>query len=276
MKYLSILVPLLLNLSWMLGAIAQTSDRCQGLSPVNCALLEIDLKRDRSAEDMLADLDRLVEEYPRAAEIYRARASWRKSDEVKDYPGAVADLDQAIRLAPKDHELYYERLYLRKKYSQNNQEILQDYGQIIAVNPWAANFYARAKFKQDIKDFQGALEDYNQAIIEGENDVSFSELEGPLTPGARYSTRAQLKHYHLKDFQGALQDYDITITHAIGGDKYAYYHRGLLKGNHLNDRKGAIKDLKRFLKKTDNEFDREHKAQQRQEAQRFLKELKAK
>jgi hypothetical protein len=68
MKYLSILVPLLLNLSWMLGAIAQTSDRCQGLSPVNCALLEIDLKRDRSAEDMLADLDRLVEEYPRAAE----------------------------------------------------------------------------------------------------------------------------------------------------------------------------------------------------------------
>lgn len=125
-----LLAPLVLTIISAHPAIAQSTNIsnsiCEGLLPVECELLEVDLKRDRSVEDMLVDLDRIVAEYPQAASAYKTRALFRQDETIRDYRGAAADLTQVIRLQPKDFEAYYDRGLLRANHLNDRLGAIRD------------------------------------------------------------------------------------------------------------------------------------------------------
>jgi S1-C subfamily serine protease len=114
--------------------------------------------------------------------------------EKGDFRGALADLNQAITLNPKDSDAYNNRGVLKYEKLNDVQGALSDYNQAIALDPKNSLAYHNRGFLKDEKlnDVQGALSDYNQAIA---LNPKFSNA---------YYNRGLLKK---NDIQGAIQDF---------------------------------------------------------------------
>jgi tetratricopeptide (TPR) repeat protein len=144
-----------------------------------------------------------------------------------DYKGAIADLDQAIRLNPKNALIYNNRGTIRYKLGDKQGAII-DYDQAIRLNSKFALAYGnRGLARYKLGDKQGALADYDQAIRLGANYAS------------AYGNRGSIR-YKLGDKQGALADYDQAIR--LGANyASAYGNRGSVRFD-LGDKKGALAD----------------------------------
>jgi tetratricopeptide (TPR) repeat protein len=98
-------------------------------------------------------------------------------------------------------------------------------------------YYVRAVAYYQIGEFQKALADCNKAIS---LQKSSGDALNPSLAGAYYN-RGNLKEEQLNDPQGALADYNQAIAL---NPKYvdAYINRGNLKASKLNDLQGALND----------------------------------
>ena len=162
-----------------------------------------------------------------------------------DNRGALADYNQAIALDPKAVDAYYNRGNLKYGKLNDVQGALADFNQAIALDPENATlidsgdrtiyesrnaiiYNNRGVLKADkLKDVQGALADWNQAIA----------LD-PKNANAYYN-RGVLKYGKLNDVQGALADYNQAIA-LDPKNANAYTNRGNLKADKLNDVQGAL------------------------------------
>jgi tetratricopeptide (TPR) repeat protein len=133
----------------------------------------------------------------------------------KDYKGAIADYDQAIRLSPNNASAYSNRGFARGELGEN-QGALSDYDQAIRINPKVAYAYGQRgwlRYKK-LEDLRGALIDMDQAI----------QLDPNL--GKAYQSRG-LIHTDLGNLKEALSDYNQAIQ--LNPDNALnYYFRGLL------------------------------------------------
>jgi tetratricopeptide (TPR) repeat protein len=166
-----------------------------------------------------------------------------------DNRGALADLNQAIALDPKNDDAYVSRALLKQSGLRDFQGALADYNQAIALNPKNYNAYGLHGSLKGIylkdeqgsradndrynalrpKDPQGKLAEYNQIIARNPKN------------GGVYDSRAELKAEKLNDFQGALADYNQAI--ALDPKNHeTYFSRGNLKYRKLNDVQGALAD----------------------------------
>ena len=100
---------------------------------------------------------------PRAAFAYNIRGMAKYSN--KDFEGAVADYDEAIRINPDYAGCFYNRGIVFYN-SRQNEEALKDYSTAIDLNPKFASCYdARGILYMDVLQNDSlALADYNQAI----------------------------------------------------------------------------------------------------------------
>ena len=88
--------------------------------------------------------------------------------------------------------------------------------------------------KEILKDFKGAMADYNKSIELNQNNKF-----------ALYM-RANLKLI-LEDNRGAIQDYNIIISSIADSSKAEpYYNRGVAKAN-IDDKSGAIEDFTKAI-----------------------------
>jgi tetratricopeptide (TPR) repeat protein len=154
----------------------------------------------------------------------------------QDYQGALADINRAIQIDPKNAQAYDVRGVFKASELQDTQGALADYNRSIQLDPnYVGAYINRGNLKDDkLQDTQGALADYNRAI--------------QIEPNANvYYNRSILKYNKLQDFQGALADLNraIQIEPNFGE---AYSSRGLLKYEKLKDRAGAIADMERAAK----------------------------
>ncbi len=150
-------------------------------------------------------------------------------------------LDQPIAAIPNSQILNASDYFLRGlgKYKQGDyQGALGDYNQAIIIDPkFSKAYYNRGNLKaKKLNDIKGALNDFNQAIS--------------LNPRYAYAyhSRAILKWEQLNDIQGALADYNQTIF-IDPKIPQAYYNRGNLKYGEagLNDPQGALADLNKAI-----------------------------
>jgi tetratricopeptide (TPR) repeat protein len=156
--------------------------------------------------------------------------------ELQEYPQAIADFSQVIRLQPKIGGAYGNRGLIRAEKMNDASGALADYDRAIALDSESAyTFYNNReilKYKQ-LNDFSGALADYNQSI--------------KLAPkfALAYNNRGLLKKDKFGDLPGALSDYDRAI--ALKPDfAMAYYNRGELRES-LKDPQAALTDYDRAL-----------------------------
>jgi tetratricopeptide (TPR) repeat protein len=155
-----------------------------------------------------------------------------KSLEATSGGGAIAPVSVSSQLKPADFLLSGRD----KSQAGNYQGALNDYNQAIQLDPkYASAYNSRGFLKENqLGDIAGALADYNQAI---QVDPKFE---------VALNNRGYLKLNKQKDVQGALADYNKAI--AINPKYYvAYNNRGSLKENHLNDSRAALADYNQAL-----------------------------
>jgi formylglycine-generating enzyme required for sulfatase activity/predicted Ser/Thr protein kinase len=136
----------------------------------------------------------------------------------------------------EDAKAYFDRAFLKEDNLKDFQGALADYNQAIALNPnYVLAYHNRGVLKQNqFNDPQGALADYDRAIV---FDPNYADA---------YSNRGLLKETKFNDIQGALADYNQAIV-LDPNFAIAYSSRANLKKDNLNDFQGALADYDRAL-----------------------------
>ena len=183
----------------------------------------------------------------------------------KKYDEAVAALDQATKIKPNYDEAWQTKsrvLFNLEKYSlalaaideaiKNKNNVVNNYewrgvilhtlkrypeamatlNKAIEIKPLFTSYLIRGLIREDSKDYQGALFDYNQVL----------KLQPDYGPA--YQGRCQVRK-ELKDYQGAIADCDTVIK--LQPDRaIAYFVRGLIRQN-LKDYQRAIADYSKVI-----------------------------
>ena len=204
---------------------------------------------------------------PETANDWAARARAKHQD--KDYPGAVACYDEALRLNPDDASNYAERAQAKID-NHDAAGAVADLTRTIKLQPDRPGVYLdRGVARLQVADYEGAAADFDWALVQqpdrldalyGRGIAEFftknyvealADLNADLNRMPAWwdplTYRARTK-FMLGDFDGALADLDSAIALKPNGpDPNAYFYRGV-----VNDRKGllaaAIRDYTEVIK----------------------------
>ncbi len=162
-----------------------------------------------------------------AETLYNAGLAKHKN---KDYQAAIEDYSQVIKINPNYADAYYNRGKVRYEL-KDYQAAIEDYRQAIKINPNYAHAYGNLGIiRYELKDYQAAIEDYNQAIQINPNYEDAYRNRG-------------LVHSELDDYQAAIVDYNQAIQiNPNYGDTYTY--RGFVHSQ-LRDYQSAIEDYRK-------------------------------
>lgn len=85
--------------------------------------------------------------------------------QLKDYDGAILDLNRAIKLNPDYTEAYYFRAICEVKLDELD-EALKDFNKVLELDPnYKDAYFNRAYYIKDKRgDYKGSIEDYNKFI----------------------------------------------------------------------------------------------------------------
>ena len=122
---------------------------------------KIDLKDYMGA---LEDLNKAIALKPDYAQAYVIRGIVKNN--LEDYSGSIKDLNKAIELKPDNAEAYYLRAVLKSCLKEKDYiGVIQDASKAIELKPdYVAAYYRRGINKFYIEDYRGAIQDFNKAI----------------------------------------------------------------------------------------------------------------
>ena len=164
---------------------------------------------------------------------YKGNYSEWYDTNIKNFKQVIYYLTKAIELNPKVEYYFFERAKAKEELKEYRGAI-EDYTKAIELDPTPSSYYysSRAGVKKELEDYRGAIEDYTKAI----------ELD--LKPsGYYYSIRADAKE-KLEDYRGAILDYNKAIE--LEPESYYYNYRGFCKFN-INNYLGAISDYSKAI-----------------------------
>jgi tetratricopeptide (TPR) repeat protein len=134
-----------------------------------------------------------------------------------EYDLALSDFERAIDLDPNYMQAYYFRAFAHQRQGEFRGAV-EDFNTALTLttdsNEVATIYYNRGRANKELKAYDDALADYEQAISLRPEDASI------------YFSRGLL-HHQRKDFDAAIADYSRTIEL---NDQHAraFYNRGLL------------------------------------------------
>lgn len=120
----------------------------------------------------LADVERAIEINSNAFNGYLMRSDIALKYE-NDKPKALENIDQAVKLKPKDANLYINRAYLRYV-NDDYFGSMSDYTYALQLDPMNRTaLFNRALLRTEVSDFDNALKDYNQILeMDPTNDLA--------------------------------------------------------------------------------------------------------
>ena len=149
---------------------------------------------------------------------------------INEYDEALKIYNKGIKWNKKSAQLYYRRGSLHNR-NKNYTSAIKDFSKSIGIDSLYNNgypYWSRAISKERINDFEGALLDYNSAVLKNSKQANF------------FLFRGVLKH-KMKDQKGALSDSNSAIS--IWNNYYiARDFRSILKVE-LKDYNGAMEDF---------------------------------
>jgi len=149
----------------------------------------------------------------------------------EDWKNAILYINKVIEVAPKDSTAYFQRAIF-KEAIKDYKGAIEDYTIQGKINPSEPdNFFLRGIDRQKIKDYKNATADYNTTI----------KME-PDNPDA-YRFRGQIKEIK-KNYLGALKDYNKALS--IRPYSNAFYDRAKLYYK-LKNYKKALHDFNNAL-----------------------------
>ena len=122
------------------------------------------LMEQKDFKGALADLNEAIRRNPEYIErfAYYLRGALRAQQ--KDFKGALADLNEAVSFDPKNADYTRSRGYIRFKL-EDYKGAIADYNAAIRLQPdYADAYYNRGLARTELKDYKGAIEDYTQVL----------------------------------------------------------------------------------------------------------------
>lgn len=164
-------------------------------------------------------------------EILWLRASTRY--EIKDFKGALSDLDKAIKLNSQKVEYFYYRALVKEEL-KDLKGSLKDFDIVLSKDPSHIAIIYRANIKFKLKDYKGSISDYDAYIKSGQTDLLYKAY---VQKGASEAL--------MKDLESGLDDCSkglkINPDYAEG-----YFWRGIIYID-LADKVTGCADLKRSM-----------------------------
>jgi len=159
----------------------------------------------------IEDYSKSIELNPREIEAYFRRGlSYNWGLHESDYKNAIENYSKVIDLDPYLKNIFILRGNARSKIGLH-KEAIEDYSKEIKnTNALWAYIYS-ADEKEKIKDYQGAILDYTEAIN--------LRIKRKLPNFEFYIKRGKLKCY-LKDYRGAIDDYNKAKEDSLAGDDF--------------------------------------------------------
>lgn len=209
------------------------------VSDIECVILEEHKKEIRnalqklsstSANTLFPDFDGFVRQ--NAHDIVYNIPNYRgiaiQAHRKKDYSEAIANYDSAIRLEPKNSQLYFLRGSVKREMKEYKESII-DLSHSIEFNPsFSSAYYWRGRIHSILKQYEDSITDYNKAISISSEDASYYYSRG-------------LAKYHLKQYRDAIEDFDKAIILDPVNENY-YYWRAITKKK-LGKSSGARRDF---------------------------------
>ncbi len=137
--------------------------------------------------------------------------------QLKDYNGAIKDLNMAIEKEPAFMQAYHTRAMCYGELKMYDKA-LADFNKVIELNPKFKNAYLNRAYyvKVNTGDFSGAIEDYNK----------FIELNNDGNNAFALNNRGFAK-FNLNDTIGALKDIQSSIS-MDSTNSFAFRNRALI------------------------------------------------
>jgi tetratricopeptide (TPR) repeat protein/V8-like Glu-specific endopeptidase len=185
----------------------------------------------------LADLDEAIKINPNWDKAYNSRGNARAN--LGDWKGAVEDYNQALEINPNLAEAYYNRGNARKSIvGIHISQTIQDYNDAIRLNPNFAQAYRSRGIERGLTgDRQGAILDLTEAIRLNPNDIQAYIHRG-------YDRQA------LKDLKGGIEDFSQAIR-LDRNNAFAYASRRSAR-RESGDYQGAVEDATQLIRLNSN------------------------
>ena len=169
-----------------------------------------------------------------SAEDYYAAA--QKAYQQGNYNEAISNIDNAIKLDSTKVDYYLVRAQIKINLKNFTEAIVDDLNKVIELNPKNPKiveiYNNRGYAKYHLKDYTGAITDYNKAI---ELDPKYA---------LAYFNRGLVKT-KTHDYTGAVSDYSKIIA-MNPKNPVAYHDRGVVKYL-VGDYTGAITDFDKAI-----------------------------
>jgi tetratricopeptide (TPR) repeat protein len=146
--------------------------------------------------EAISALEMAAQENPSDAGIYKFLTSAYRQD--KQYENALKTVEQAIKLQPDDAQILNEKFWVLLDLNRD-QEALDIINQVIHLSPRAVFYVSRGLTYHDLKRYEEALAEYDQAIALDPNFVN------------AYNNRG-LVYRDLKRYEEALAEYNQAIA----------------------------------------------------------------
>lgn len=165
------------------------------------AALHFKLKDHRNY--ILNDVNEAIKFQPNSAELYELKAYYYahtlSPENLKpDYPNAIAILNTAILLEPKEAKYFNIRSDYKFKNGQKLSALL-DINKAIDLNPNVAPYYhSRGIIRFTMSDFRSSLNDINTAIELNDSNYLYFQFRGNI-------------YYNLNRYDQAYTDYSNTL-----------------------------------------------------------------
>jgi tetratricopeptide (TPR) repeat protein len=185
----------------------------------------------RDFDPAMADHDQAVRLAPGLASVYVNRAlAWVRLGKGEQ---AGEDIEKAIALAPDDAEAYFTRAEMYRYTAARREQVISDYGKAFALEPdYAEAYYGQATLLFDT-DFDRAIADYTRII----------ERKPDWQDGSAYRARA-VAYAAKGDDRLALADRTEVVRMKPGRE--AYVDRGFVYLR-LTDYDAAAADFQKAL-----------------------------
>ena len=180
-------------------------------------------------EDAIADFDSAIKLAPKNSELYRRRGVAK--NEMERYEDAIADFDTAIEINSNDWHAYYLRGKTKNE-MERYEDAIADFDTAIEKSPNISFiYYLRGRAKYNLERYEDAIADFDTAIEKSPN-ISFI-----------YYWRGRAK-YNLYEYADAIADYSASIR--LKPDPYSYRWRALAK-KEIHELVSAHEDLQSAL-----------------------------
>ena len=227
---------------------------------INKAVCEVEVKRYESAEKTY---DKLIKLFPKFENAYLGRAQLYLAE--KDTARALADVDKCISINKNEPNAFVLRSEIKLHYNDDTEGALADMDEAIKLEPhYAGYFINRAFMKYKLDDYFGAMADYDYALnLEPTNvtayynrgllrmevsennraieDFSYVLKSDPQHLQARYN-RATLYH-KTGQYRKAIGDYD-ELLKTYPNFQSVLFARSECK-RHIGDVAGGERDYNR-------------------------------